>query len=406
MDQEIQKPKLVINSLYKIFGKRPKAALSLLEMGRSKEEILEKTGQTVGLQAIDLEILEGEIFVIMGLSGSGKSTLLRCLNRLIPPTSGKILLDGIDIASLDEAALREIRRKKLGMVFQNFALLPHRSVVENVAFGLEVQEIPESERLEKARQTLEMVGLSGYEESMPDQLSGGMKQRVGLARALASDPDILLMDEAFSALDPIIRAGMQDELLDLQNALNKTIVFVTHDLDEALKLGNRIALMKDGRIIQVGTPEEILTAPADAYVARFVAGVDMTRVLTAEGVMKPPEPTVWIESGPRVALKLMEEHGISSIFAVGKGKVLKGLIVVEDAVRAAKEKKSLAEILITGTPVTAPETPVRDLIGTVATSQYPVAVVDACNRLRGVIIRGSLLGALAISGVPDEEEST
>jgi len=405
MDQEIQKPKLVINSLYKIFGKRPKAALSLLEMGRSKEEILEKTGQTVGLQAIDLEILEGEIFVIMGLSGSGKSTLLRCLNRLIPPTSGKILLDGIDIASLDEAALREIRRKKLGMVFQNFALLPHRSVVENVAFGLEVQEIPESERLEKARQTLEMVGLSGYEESMPDQLSGGMKQRVGLARALASDPDILLMDEAFSALDPIIRAGMQDELLDLQNALNKTIVFVTHDLDEALKLGNRIALMKDGRIIQVGTPEEILTAPADAYVAQFVAGVDMTRVLTAEGVMKPPEPTVWVESGPRVALKLMEEHGISSIFAVGKGKTLKGLIVVEDAVRAAKEKKSLAEILITGTPVAAPDTPVRDLIGTVATSQYPVAVVDACNRLRGVIIRGSLLGALAISGAPDEEES-
>lgn len=406
MDQEIQKPKLVINSLYKIFGKRPKAALSLLEMGRSKEEILEETGQTVGLQSIDLEILEGEIFVIMGLSGSGKSTLLRCLNRLIPPTSGKILLDGIDIASLDEAALREIRRKKLGMVFQNFALLPHRSVVENVAFGLEVQEIPESERLEKARQTLEMVGLSGYEESMPDQLSGGMKQRVGLARALASDPDILLMDEAFSALDPIIRAGMQDELLDLQNALNKTIVFVTHDLDEALKLGNRIALMKDGRIIQVGTPEEILTAPADAYVAQFVAGVDMTRVLTAEGVMKPPEPTVWIESGPRVALKLMEEHGISSIFAVGKGKVLKGLIVVEDAVKAAKEKKSLAEILITGTPVAAPDTPVRDLIGTVATSQYPVAVVDACNRLRGVIIRGSLLGALAISGAPDEEEST
>lgn len=405
MDQEIQKPKLVISSLYKIFGKRPKAALSLLEMGRSKEEILEETGQTVGLQAIDLEIFEGEIFVIMGLSGSGKSTLLRCLNRLIPPTSGKILLDGIDIASLDEAGLREIRRKKLGMVFQNFALLPHRSVFDNVAFGLEVQEIPESERLEKARQTLEMVGLSGYGESMPDQLSGGMKQRVGLARALASDPDILLMDEAFSALDPIIRAGMQDELLDLQNALNKTIVFVTHDLDEALKLGNRIALMKDGRIIQVGTPEEILTAPADAYVARFVAGVDMTRVLTAEGVMKPPEPTVWVESGPRVALKLMEEHGISSIFAVGKGKTLKGLIVVEDAVRAAKEKKSLAEILITDTPVAAPDTPVRDLIGTVATSQYPVAVVDACNRLRGVIIRGSLLGALAISGAPDEEES-
>jgi len=405
MDQEKQKPKLIIHSLYKIFGNRPKAALSLLEKGRSKEEILEETGQTVGLHAIDLEIFEGEIFVIMGLSGSGKSTLLRCLNRLIPPTAGEILLDGTDIASLDEEELREVRRKKLGMVFQNFALLPHRSVIENVAFGLEVQEIPVSERLEKARRTLEMVGLSGYEESMPDQLSGGMKQRVGLARALASDPDILLMDEAFSALDPIIRSGMQDELIDLQSELNKTIVFVTHDLDEALRIGTRIALMKDGRIIQVGTPEEILTAPADEYVARFVAGVDMTRVLTAEGVMKPPDPTVWIQSGPRVALKLMEEHGISSIFAVTKGKVLKGLIVVEDAVAAAKAKMSLEEILITDSPVTTPETPVRDLMGTVATSQYPVAVVDSCHRLKGVIVRGSLLGALTVSGVQDDEES-
>ncbi|MDK2974371.1 MAG: glycine betaine/proline transport system ATP-binding protein [Methanofollis sp.] len=404
MDQENQKPKLIIRSLYKIFGTRPATALSLLKKGKSKQEILEETGQTVGLQAIDLDVFDGEVFVVMGLSGSGKSTLLRCLNRLIPPTSGKILLDGIDIASLDEEELREVRRKKLGMVFQNFALLPHRSVIENVAFGLEIQEIPEHERLKKAKQTIEMVGLSGYEESMPDQLSGGMKQRVGLARALANDPDILLMDEAFSALDPIIRAEMQDELIDLQNALNKTIVFVTHDLDEALKIGNRIALMKDGRIIQVGTPEEILTAPADDYVARFVAGVDLTRVLTAEGVMKPPEPIIWLQSGPRVALKLMEEHGISSIFAVTRGKVLMGLIVAEDAVAAAKAKKSLEEILITDIPVTTLETPVHDLIGLVATSQYPVAVVDSCRRLRGVIVRGSLLGALAASDESNEKE--
>jgi glycine betaine/proline transport system ATP-binding protein len=290
------------------------------------------------------------------------------------------------------------------MVFQNFALLPHRSVIENVAFGLEVQGMAEGERREKARQTIAMVGLAGYEESMPDTLSGGMKQRVGLARALASDPDVLLMDEAFSALDPIIRSGMQDELLDLQGNLAKTIVFVTHDLDEALKLGNRIALMKDGVVVQVGTPEEILTSPADDYVASFVAGVDMTKVLTAEGVMKPPEPVVSIISGPRVALKLMEEHGISTIFAVGKGKVLRGLVTAEDAVAAAQAKKTnIEEILIPDTPVTSPDTPVRDLMGLVATSQYPVAVVDGCHRLRGVIVRGSLLGALAINGNGEEE---
>ncbi|QSZ68468.1 glycine betaine/L-proline ABC transporter ATP-binding protein [Methanofollis aquaemaris] len=400
----MEKPKLVIKSLYKIFGKHPSDATALIKEGRSKEEILEKTGQTVGLRDVNLSVEEGEIFVVMGLSGSGKSTLLRCANRLIDPTSGEILIDDTDIASLDEDALRDVRRKKLGMVFQNFALLPHRSVIENVAFGLEVQGMPEEERIEKAKKTIEMVGLVGYEESMPDALSGGMKQRVGLARALASDPDILLMDEAFSALDPIIRSGMQDELLDLQNELNKTIIFVTHDLDEALKLGNRIALMKDGVVVQVGTPEEILTSPADEYVTSFVAGVDMTKVLTAEGVMKPPDPMVSIVSGPRVALKLMEDHGISTIFVVGKGRILKGLVTVEDAIAAARAKKTnLEEILITDTPVTSPDTPVRDLMGLVATSQYPVAVVDGCNRFKGVIVRGSLLAALDVGNGEEGE---
>lgn len=404
MNKEMVKPKITIRSLYNIFGKHPEKVVSLLRKGKTKQEILEETGQTVGLRDVNLSVDEGEIFVVMGLSGSGKSTLLRCINRLIEPSHGEILIDGTDIASLEEDALREVRRKKLGMVFQNFALLPHRSVIENVAFGLEVQGMPEEERIEKAGKTIEMVGLAGYEESMPDELSGGMKQRVGLARALASDPDVLLMDEAFSALDPIIRTGMQDELLDLQGELSKTIIFVTHDLDEALKLGNRIALMKDGCIVQVGTPEEILTSPADDYVASFVAGVDRTRVLTAEGVMKPPEPVVSIISGPRVALKLMEEHGISTIFAVGKGKVLRGLVTVDDAVTAARAKKTnIEDILITDTPVTSPGTPVRDLMGLVATSQYPVAVVDACNRLKGVIVRGSLLAALAVSGNGEEE---
>jgi len=392
-------PIIRVRNLTKVFGQDLEKALELYRAGRSKQEIFEETGSTVALIDISFEVSRGEIFVLMGLSGSGKSTLLRCINRIIEPTAGEIWIDGKDIARMDDDELREIRRRKLGMIFQNFALLPHRTVLDNVAFGLEIQGVSVEERHSKAREMLQMVGLGGYEESMPDELSGGMKQRVGLARALTSDPDILLMDEAFSALDPLIRRDMQDELLELQQRLGKTIIFVTHDLDEALKLGDRIALMKDGAIVQIGTPEGILTSPENEYVERFVADVDLTRVLTAGDVMRRAEPVAQWTAGPRVALHLMEEHDISCIFVVSRQRILRGRVTLDDTVEAVKRGKQLGDILITDVPKVTPTTPLSDIISLVVENPYPVAVVDDAGRLVGSISRGAILAALARKGV-------
>jgi glycine betaine/proline transport system ATP-binding protein len=369
----------------------------LVEQGVSKQEIFERTKQTVGLYNVSFDVYEGETFVLMGLSGSGKSTLLRCLNRLIEPSDGHILIDGDDIATMDDKELRETRRKKLSMVFQSFALLPHRTVIDNVAFGLEIQGVSKEERYPKAEVAIEKVGLKGYESSKTSQLSGGMQQRVGLARALATDPDVLLMDEAFSALDPLIRSEMQDELIALQDKMKKTIVFVSHDLDEALKLGDRIAIMKDGIIAQIGTAEEILTDPADDYVSEFVAGVDRTKILTAENVMKRPEPVVSINSGIKVALQLMKKHGISSIFVVDPDKIVKGILYIDDAVAAVKEKKTMQDVLITDILSIKPDVPIKEIIPMIAECTCPIAVVNDNNKLIGVIVRGSILGALAIT---------
>ncbi|MBE0466789.1 MAG: glycine betaine/L-proline ABC transporter ATP-binding protein [Candidatus Desulforudis sp.] len=386
--------KIVVENLVKIFGDHPDKALKLLREGRSKDEILDKTRQTVGINDVSFAVQEGEIFVLMGLSGSGKSTLLRCINRLIEPTSGKIVLDGEDITGVDESELREIRRKRLGMVFQRFALFPHRTVLDNVAYGLEVQGVDRDVRVEKARAVLEMVGLKGWEDYLPGSLSGGMQQRVGLARALVSDPDVLLMDEPFSALDPLIRRDMQDELLSLQSQVNKTIVFVTHDLDEALKLGDRIGLMKDGVIVQLGTPEEILTRPADEYVRRFVEDVDMTRVLTAEGVMKPAE-TVALKDGPRVALRRMKERGTSSLFVVTRDRKLAGIVTADDALAAAERNdEDLSRIVRDDFPRTTPDTSISEIIPVLADCRFPVAVAREDGKLLGVIVRGSLLAGL------------
>ena len=337
--------------------------------------------------------------MLMGLSGSGKSTLLRCINRLIEPTSGTITIDGEDITRAGPEVIREIRRKKVSMVFQRFALFPHRTVLDNVAYGLEVQGVPTVQRREKAAQIIETVGLKGWEYSMPDQLSGGMQQRVGLARALCNNPDILLMDEAFSALDPLIRKSMQDELISLQNSLNKTIVFVTHDLDEALKIGDRIALMNNGTIVQIGTAEEILTRPANDYVEKFVEDVDRTKVLTAEGVMKPPDPVVFLKDGPHVALRQMKEHGISSIFVVTRDLRLVGIVLAEDALRAVKEQREdLKDIIIEGVPKVSIDTPVIDIIPVLAETRLPVAVTRDDNKLVGILVKGSVLAGMVRKG--------
>lgn len=385
-----------VKKLSKIFGSKPERALQMLSEGQTKDEILEKTGLTVGLNDISFQVFKGEIFVLMGLSGCGKSTLLRCLNRLINPTAGSIVINGNDIVTMSEDEIRLFRRTQAGMIFQNFALLPHKNVLDNVAFGLEIQEMGLEERHTKAAEALKMVGLAGYEQSMPDQLSGGMKQRVGLARALASDAEILLMDEAFSALDPLIRRDMQDELIELQERLSKTIIFVTHDLDEALKLGTRIALMKDGKIIQVGTSEDILMNPSNDYVARFVADVDMTRVLTAQDVMKKADPVISCKSGPRLAARLMKEYGISTLFVVTQHRLLKGVVLIDDVVEAVKnDHKTLEEIVINDLTRIDLLTPLADIMPIIAESKYPLPVIDQDGKLKGIIVRGSVLSALA-----------
>jgi len=387
--------KVSVRNLTKIFGKRPEEALRLVEQGKKKQEIFEETQQNVALRSVSFDVYEGELFVLMGLSGCGKSTLLRCINRLIEPTSGAVEIDGVNLVAMSEDELRQVRRTKIGMIFQGFALLPHRTILENVGFGLEIQNMPLAEREKKAQDAIDLVGLSGYEESYPSGLSGGMQQRVGLARALASDADILLMDEAFSALDPMIRRDMQDELIELQARLNKTIIFVSHDLDEALKLGDRIALMKDGIIAQVGTAEDLLQNPRCDYVERFVEDVNLSRVLVSKDVMKRPEPLLPPDSGPRNALRLMEEYGISSIFVAGKDRKFRGLVTVDGAVEAKKREIPLRDVMITDTPTVLLDTPAQELMPIMAETAYPVAVLDIEGRIKGIIVRGSLLAGLA-----------
>lgn len=383
-----------VQSLTKVFGNDPKRAFPLLDQGWSKEKISKEAKLTVGVNRVSFSIEPGEIFVIMGLSGSGKSTLVRLLNRLIEPTSGKVLINGKDIVQLSPDDLRQVRRKTISMIFQKFALFPHRSVLENVEYGLEIQGIAKEERRKKAKQTLGLVGLAGLEDSRPDELSGGMQQRVGLARGLANDPDILLMDEAFSALDPLIRKDMQDELLELQATMKKTIIFITHDLDEALRIGDRIALMKDGAVVQIGTPEEILTNPANAYVERFVEDVDLSKVLTAAHVMIRAE-TIAMDRGPRVALQLMRDRGISNLYVVDKARLLIGVVTAEDSAAAIKSGQALEDIIIRDTPTVAPDVHLAELFDVVSSAKIPVAVIDDRQRLVGIIIRGAVLAALS-----------
>lgn len=394
MSEQTVMKKIEVKGATKIFGKNSKRAAQLLREGKSKKEILKETGATVGVNNATFDVNEGEIFVIMGLSGSGKSTLVRLLNRLIDPTMGNILLDDIDIVQMNKEQLRGVRRKKIGMVFQNFALFPHKTIVENTEYGLDIQGVSKVERQEKAKESLRLVGLAGYEDQYPNQLSGGMQQRVGLARALANDPDILLMDEAFSALDPLIRKDMQNELLQLHHDMGKTIIFITHDLDEALRIGDRIALMKDGEIVQIGTPEEILMSPSNEYVERFVEDVDLSKVLTAGHIMKKAD-TVQVERGPRVALRLMKQLGISSIYVVNKSNRLLGAVTAQDAVLASESEKSLEEVIISDLPMVFPDTVLTELFDVVSTATIPVAVINEDQKLQGIIIRGALIGALA-----------
>ena len=387
--------KIQVNNLYKVFGKKSKKAIPLLKKGKSKSEVKEEIGATVAVNDANLEINEGEIFVIMGLSGSGKSTLLRCFNRLVEPTEGEVIVDDTNVMDLSKDELIKFREEKFGMVFQNFALFPYRTVLENAEFGLEIAGMEKSKRREKARKALEQVGLEGWENEHPDQLSGGMQQRVGLARALAVDTDILLMDEPFSALDPLIKKDMQDKLLDLYEHINKTIVFITHDLDEALKLGDRIAIMNDGRIVQVGNHEEILTNAENDYVAEFVQDVNRSRVLTAEDIMGKPLALLYAQDGPRTALHKMRENHLGSIFVVGKNRKYKGIIKIEDVVEAVNEGKDNIDDLIQDVPKADPDENIDQLFSEIANLETPMPVLDDNGKLLGVIVKTDVVANLA-----------
>ncbi|MDK2918847.1 MAG: glycine betaine/proline transport system ATP-binding protein [Candidatus Petromonas sp.] len=386
--------RIKVENLYKIFGKNPKSVLKKLKQGMTKDEILQKTGHAVGVNNVSFNVHEGEIFVIMGLSGSGKSTLIRCLNLLHKPTAGNIFVDGDNIVTYDKQQLRKFRQEKIAMVFQHFGLFSHRTVLENVEYGLEIKNVPREERRKIAKQTLATVGLESWGDNMPHQLSGGMQQRVGLARALANDPDILLMDEPFSALDPLIRREMQLELLDIQSKLKKIIIFITHDVNEAFKIGDRVAVMKDGKIVQVGTPEEILTNPTNEYIKDFIKDIDRSKILQAKHVMIKPLALASLKNGPKVAMKEMEENGISSLFVVDKDRKLQGIITIDDTVKAIKENKPLKDIMKQDYSTTSPETYVQDLIPKASEAKYPIAVVDDTNKLLGVVVRVSVLSGL------------
>ncbi|HEL8258606.1 TPA: glycine betaine/L-proline ABC transporter ATP-binding protein, partial [Listeria monocytogenes] len=367
----------------------------LLSQGKSKTEILKETGATIGVNKASFSVEEGEIFVIMGLSGSGKSTLVRLLNRLIEPTSGKIWLDGKELSSLNKKELLEVRRKSMSMVFQNFGLFPNRTINRNVEYGLEIQGMDKEEREKNAAESLALVGLAGYGEQYPSQLSGGMQQRVGLARALANNPDILLMDEAFSALDPLNRKDMQDQLLDLQDKMKKTIIFITHDLDEALRIGDHIMIMRDGSVVQTGSPEEILAHPANEYVEKFIEDVDRSKVYTASNVMIRPEIVNFEKDGPRVALKRMREAGTSSVFVVKRNRELVGIVHAAEVSKLVKENiTSLETALHRDVPTTGLDTPLAEIMDTISTTTIPIAVTED-GKLKGIIIRGSVLAALS-----------
>ncbi|UCG10316.1 MAG: glycine betaine/L-proline ABC transporter ATP-binding protein [Dehalococcoidia bacterium] len=378
--------------LWKIFGPNPKHALTLIKEDMTKEEVLEQTGHVIAIRDVSFDVMEGEVFVIMGLSGSGKSTLIRCLNRLFKPTKGKILIDGADLAAMDEEELRMARRHKICMVFQQFALLPHRSVIDNVAYGLEVQGIPKAKRHQKAMEVLELVELKGWEKNYIDELSGGMQQRVGLARALAIDPEIMLMDEPFSALDPLIRRQLQDEFLDLLAKVHKTIVFITHDLSEALKMGERIAIMKDGQFIQMGSPEEIVSVPADEYVTEFVRDVPRSKVVLVKSIMRDPEVTLYSWQGPKVALHDMRQNDVQYAFIMDPGRRLRGIINFDEARQAVKDGVTRLSQIVKGNALQiGPDQPIEEVIPLAATSPNPVAVIDEDERLIGEVPRVALL---------------
>ncbi len=383
-----------VEHVSKLYGLNKSDAAKMMAAGADKGTVYKKTGCTVALWDINLEIPRGQIFVIIGLSGSGKSTMVRCFNRLNKPTSGKILFDGQNLAEMDSKQLLEFRRNKISMVFQSFGLMSHRDVMGNVAYGLEVKGIPKAEREAKAMQVISMVGLEGWEHQSCEQLSGGMRQRVGIARALANDPDVLLMDEPFSALDPLVRRDMQFELLQIQRKLQKTVIFITHDIDEAFKLGDTVAIMRDGKVIQVDTPEGMSAHPADDYVREFTGSADKSKVTTVRNIMITPSSLVRLTEGPEHAIQEMRKNALSTVYVVDDRLRLAGILTIRDAIRAFQQGLSILQVMSSDVQTTTPDAMVADIMSMSAESPYPLAVVDEDGQLKGIVTKASVLSSL------------
>lgn len=382
-------------NVWKIFGQKPDLALKLAKNNATRQEIKEQTGQVLAVKNASFEVYENEIFVIMGLSGSGKSTIVRCINRLIEPTQGHVYVDNEDITRMNQSKLRDLRRQKLSMVFQNFGLIPHYTVLENIAFGLELRGEKRKTRTRKAMEVLEQVELKGWENSRIDELSGGMQQRVGLARSLAMDTEIVLMDEPFSALDPLIRRQMQDEFLKIKNTVKKTIVFITHDLVEALKLGNRIAIMKDGEIVQIGTPQEIVSQPADNYVSEFVKDIPRAKLISAESIMEQPQAIIWGNYDSDVALREMSEKHTTLAFVTDTQYRLIGVVTMKQVIETARDGiVTLNQIAQHEIPMVSPSSTAEDILNVIGDGRIPVAVLDDKKHLLGVVTPKTLFNAI------------
>lgn len=383
-----------VKNLNKLYGLNRSEAAAMMRAGSDKDTVYQKTGVTAALWDINLEVKRGEIYVLIGLSGSGKSTLLRCFNRLNRPTAGEVVFEGKSLNEMSKKELLEFRRNRISMVFQSFGLMSHRDVLGNVAYGLEVKGVPRAEREEKAMKMIGMVGLSGWEHKACSQLSGGMRQRVGIARALANDAEVLLMDEPFSALDPLVRREMQFELLSLQRKLKKTIIFVTHDIDEAFKLGDTVSIMRDGRIVQTGTPEEMSTNPADDYVRDFIGSADKSKVLTVKNIMMTPACMMRVHDGVELAIREMRANALSSIYVVNDEMQFEGILTIAQAIRAHREHLRPADVMERGIQTTRGDTLIADIMPVAAETPFPIAVVDEENRLQGIVTKSSVLTAL------------
>ena len=393
--------KIVVKDLYKVFGPKPELAMQLLRSGKDKDYIVRETGMVIGVQNANFQINAGEIFVIMGLSGSGKSTLIRLINRLIEPTAGQVLVDGQDVASMPPQQLIKLRRRDMAMVFQSFALLPHLTVLANAAFGLEVAGVPRKEREARAMKVLEQVGLSAFANRYPRELSGGMQQRAGLARALVVNPSLMLMDEAFSALDPLKRTEMQGLLLDLQREHQRTIIFVSHDLDEACRIGNRIAIMEGGRIVQIGTPDEIIRNPADEYVRAFFNGVDVNKYLSAKDIADADAVPVFSAAqdfgdGFHAAIERLRSVKRNYGFVVDAERKFVGAVSIDSMIRSLElGAKELSHALMGDLPPVRCDLSLRDLIGRIVRMPYPLPVIEAQGHYVGAVTQTILLKKMA-----------